>query len=48
MIRIPAYQNRVEVNGQIKRPGIFELNGNESFSQILQYASGFEDEEDRV
>ena len=43
VIRIPAYQNRVEVNGQIKRPGIFELAGTEKFKNILEYAGGFDD-----
>jgi protein involved in polysaccharide export with SLBB domain len=43
VIRIPAYQNRVEVNGQIKRPGIFELAGSEKFKNILEYAGGFDD-----
>jgi protein involved in polysaccharide export with SLBB domain len=43
VIRIPAYENRVEVNGQIKRPGIFELIGKETFNNILAYAGGFDE-----
>jgi len=43
IIRIPAYKNRVELTGEVKRPGIFEVIGNESFSQILEYAGGFSD-----
>jgi len=43
VIRIPAYQSRVEVNGQVKRPGIFELTGKESFNKILEFAGGFGD-----
>ena len=43
VIRIPAYQNRVEVNGQVKRPGIFELIGKENFTQVLEFAGGFDD-----
>jgi len=43
IIRVPAYKNRVELTGEIKRPGIFEVIGNESFSQILEYAGGFSD-----
>lgn len=43
VIRIPAYENRVEVNGQIKRPGIFELIGKETFNHILAYAGGFDE-----
>ena len=43
IIRVPAYKNRVELTGEVKRPGIFEVVGNESFSQILEYAGGFSD-----
>jgi protein involved in polysaccharide export with SLBB domain len=43
IIRVPAYKNRVELTGEVKRPGIFEVIGNESFSQILEYAGGFND-----
>ena len=43
IIRVPAYKNRVELTGEVKRPGIFEVVGYESFSQILEYAGGFSD-----
>ncbi len=43
VIRVPAYKNRIELKGQVKRPGIFELVGKENFSQFLQYAGGFDD-----
>jgi protein involved in polysaccharide export with SLBB domain len=43
VIRVPPYKNRVEIKGQIKRPGIFELVGKENFSQFLNYAGGFDD-----
>ena len=43
IIRVPAYKNRVELTGEVKRPGIFEVIGNENFSQILEYAGGFSD-----
>jgi protein involved in polysaccharide export with SLBB domain len=43
VIRVPAYKNRIELTGEVKRPGIFEVIGNESFSQILEYAGGFSD-----
>lgn len=44
VIRIPAYKTRVELLGQVKRPGIFELLPGESFDKLLEYASGFTDE----
>jgi len=43
IIRVPAYKSRVEIRGEVKRPGIFEVIGTESFTQILQYAGGFTD-----
>jgi len=43
IIRVPAYKERVEIKGEVKRPGIFEVIGTESFAQILQYAGGFTD-----
>jgi protein involved in polysaccharide export with SLBB domain len=43
IIRIPVYTGRVEIKGQVKRPGIFEINGAENFKQFIQYAGGFDD-----
>jgi protein involved in polysaccharide export with SLBB domain len=43
VIKVPPYTGRIEIKGQVKRPGIFELNGTESFKQFLQYAGGFDD-----
>jgi protein involved in polysaccharide export with SLBB domain len=41
VIRIPAYSNRVTVEGEAKRPGIFEMKKGEKFSDLLNFASGF-------
>jgi len=41
VIRIPAYNQRVIVEGEVKRPGIFEMKKGESFSDLLNFASGF-------
>jgi len=43
VIRIPAYTKRVTIEGEVKRPGIFELKTGESFSDVLRFASGFTD-----
>jgi protein involved in polysaccharide export with SLBB domain len=43
VIRIPSYTNRVELSGQIKRPGLYEVLPNESFADILEFAGGFDD-----
>ncbi|PWB24567.1 SLBB domain-containing protein [Flavobacterium sp. HTF] len=41
VIRIPAYSQRVTINGEVKRPGIFEIKNGETFSDLLNFASGF-------
>lgn len=41
VIRIPAYNQRVTIEGQVKRPGIFEMKKGETFSDLLSFASGF-------
>lgn len=41
VIRIPAYSKRVTVEGQVKRPGIFEMRKGENFTDLLNFASGF-------
>ena len=41
VIRIPAYTQRVTVEGEVKRPGIFEMKKGETFSDLLNFASGF-------
>ena len=43
VIRIPAYTNRVELSGQVKRPGLYEVLPDESFFDILVFAGGFDD-----
>lgn len=41
VIRIPAYSQRVTVEGEVKRPGIFEMKKGEKFSDLLGFTSGF-------
>ncbi|KRD07498.1 sugar transporter [Flavobacterium sp. Root901] len=41
VIRIPAYTQRVTIQGEVKRPGIFEMKKGETFSDLLNFASGF-------
>ncbi len=41
VIRVPVYNKRVEVVGEVKIPGLFELLPGEKFSDLLKYASGF-------
>ena len=41
VIRIPSYEARVVLEGEIKNPGIFEVLPNENLGTIISYASGF-------
>tara|TARA_R110000868_G_scaffold118059_2_gene313297 strand:- start:27506 stop:29923 length:2418 start_codon:yes stop_codon:yes gene_type:complete len=41
VIRIPAYNQRVTVEGEVKRPGLFEMKKGETFATLLSFASGF-------
>ena len=43
VIRIPSYQCRIELSGQVKRPGLYEALPQESFGTLLSYAGGFDD-----
>lgn len=43
VIRIPVYENRVTLEGQVKRAGIFEMKKGESFEDLINFASGFTD-----
>ncbi|MDV6168372.1 SLBB domain-containing protein [Flavobacterium sp. DG1-102-2] len=43
VIKIPVYKKRVILEGEVKRPGIFEMKGEETFSDLLSFASGFSD-----
>jgi protein involved in polysaccharide export with SLBB domain len=41
VIRIPSYTQRVTLEGEVKRPGIFEMKSGETFANLLSFASGF-------
>ncbi len=41
IIRVPPYANRVEIEGEVKRPGIFELKNGEGFKDLLTFCSGY-------
>ncbi len=43
VIRIPSYKTRVQLQGQFKRPGIFEVLPGETFADVVAFASGFTD-----
>ena len=41
VIIVRPYKKRIEVRGEVKRPGFFELKADETFNDVLKYASGF-------
>jgi len=43
VIRIPYYESRVSVNGEVKRSGIFEIIAGDKLQQVLDNAGGFSD-----
>lgn len=43
VIKINPYQIRVELKGQVKKPGIYDVAEGEKMSQIVNYAGGFTD-----
>src|SRR5699024_12020161 len=40
---IAPYNNRVTIGGEVKRPGIYELVGNETLKDLIVYAGNFTD-----
>ncbi len=41
VINIPVYKTRVLVQGEIKRPGIYEMREEEVMDDLIKYAGGF-------
>ncbi|MBK1439389.1 SLBB domain-containing protein [Parapedobacter sp. ISTM3] len=41
ILMVPPYESRIEFNGRVKRPAIFELKEGETFEDLLRYAGGF-------
>lgn len=44
VIQVSTYENRVTVNGEVKREGIYELKKGETLNDLLKYCGGFTDE----
>ena len=44
VIKVNPYDTRVDLTGKMKRPGRYELTGNETFADLLNYSGGFTDE----
>src|SRR5690606_15259722 len=50
IILVEPYSARVQIQGEVKRPMLFEVKEGESFQELLQYAGGFTEQayKDRV
>jgi protein involved in polysaccharide export with SLBB domain len=44
LIKIPVYQKRVQIQGEVKNPAIYELLENETLQDVVDLAGGFTDE----
>ncbi|WP_200980083.1 SLBB domain-containing protein [Echinicola sp. 20G] len=44
MIIVPAVQTRAEVQGPVRRPGLFEILPQEDIQDLIRYAGGFKSE----
>ncbi len=43
VIRIPVYRKRVSIDGEVKKPAIYELKAQENLADLIRYASGYTD-----
>ena len=41
VILIPPVQKRVEINGPLRRPGLFEIKAEETLEDLIRFAGGF-------
>jgi len=43
IIKVNPYISRIDITGEVKRPGLYELDENETLSDIITFAGGFSD-----
>lgn len=41
VIKIPPYINRIELTGEVKRPGLFEMKEGETLEDLMTFTGGF-------
>ncbi|PAW93884.1 capsule biosynthesis protein [Mucilaginibacter sp. MD40] len=41
VISVPVYKKRVEMTGDVKRPGIYEMKDGESLTDLINFSGGF-------
>lgn len=50
IIKIPPYMNRIRLNGEVKRAGLYELKDGETLRDLVHFSGGFSEEayKDRI
>ncbi|HEV8083672.1 MAG TPA: SLBB domain-containing protein [Chitinophagaceae bacterium] len=43
VIKINTYEVRIELKGEVKKPGLYDVKNGETLAQIIDYAGGFTD-----
>lgn len=41
VVFVPAYKTRVDINGEVKKPGLYEIQSGETLGKAIEYAGGF-------
>lgn len=41
VIKVPPYINRIQLTGEVKRPGLFELKDGETLGDLMDFTGGF-------
>jgi protein involved in polysaccharide export with SLBB domain len=41
VVKIPPYVNRIQLTGEVKRPGLFELKDGETLNDLMTFTGGF-------
>lgn len=41
VVKVPPYINRVELTGEVKRPGLFEMEEGETLGDLIEFTGGF-------
>lgn len=41
VVKVPPYINRVQLTGEVKRPGLFELKDGETLNDLMMFTGGF-------
>lgn len=44
VILIPFFEKKVEIDGEVRQKGVFELKDKETFSDLLKYAGGYSEQ----